>query len=130
MRIKLGCSGDRRVVLLVRTHWSAADWRLRLLLLLPPHTLCAVCSAPSKSVSQSVVVSVQPAAAVVVVGGREGKEGKERKRMDERNRAEVNSTGGGGGTALHSTQQVVKAGTVRQIRQQPDKRTVTQAAQR
>ncbi len=115
----------------VRTHWSAADWRLRLLLLLPPHTLCAVCSAPSKSVSQSVVVSVQPAAAVVVVGGREeGKEGKERKRMNERNRAEVNSTGGGGGTALHSTQQVVEEGTVRQIRQQPDKRTVTQAAQR
>lgn len=133
MRIKLGCSDDRRVVLLVRTHWSAADWRLRLLLLLPPHTLCAVCSAPSKSVSQSVVVSVQPAAAVVVVGGREGKEGKEgkeRKRMNERSRAEVNSTGGGGGTALHSTQQVVEEGTVRQIRQQPDKRTVTQAAQR
>ena len=50
-----------------------------------------------------MVVSVQPAAAVVVVGGREGKEGKERKRMNERSRAEVNSTGGGGGTALHST---------------------------
>lgn len=56
-----------------RTHWSAADWRLRLLL--PPHSLplSVLCSF---EVSQSVSGRVRSTCAdvvVVVVGGREGK---------------------------------------------------------